>query len=101
MPEGFRLYSTWCHAEQTGIPPSSSSLRAICFLEKAETNQAIRLTERGEILNRLLPCLIRPFIDAEWWEKTLAMIDLLIQQVPAYRLLFDRSGRIVPVLRNL
>lgn len=97
-PDGFRLYGTWSHGDVSDISPASAPLKAICFLEKAETNQAILLTDRRSILSRLLPCLIQPFSDADWWGKSLATIDLLLQQVPAYRLLFDRSGRIAPVV---
>jgi len=101
MPEGFRIYSTWCNLDMPDTPPVSSPLRAVFFLEKAKTNRAILLTDRREILGRLLSCLIKPFTDAEWWNKTLAMADLLIAQTPAYRLLFDRSGSVVQTLRKL
>lgn len=101
MPEGFRLYGTWCHSDVPEISPTSAPVKAICFLEKADTNQAIPLTDRREILGRLLPCLVKPYVDAEWWQKTLSTVDSLIETVPAYRLLFDRSGRIVKELREL
>jgi len=101
MPQGFRIYSTWCNLDMPDTPPVSSPLRAVFFLEKAETNQAILLTDRREILSRLLPCLIKPFTDADWWSKTLAMADLLIGETPAYRLLFDKSGGVAQTLRKL
>jgi len=101
MSDGFRIYSTWCNLNMPDIPPVSPPLRAVFFLEKAATNQAIPITDRREILGRLLPCLVKPYVDAQWWEKILSTVDLLIESVPAYRLLFDRSGGVMKTLREL
>jgi len=101
MPDGFALFSTWCQFDLPTIDPITARLRAVCFIEKSETNRAILLTDRQEILRRLIPCLVKPFTDAEWWNMTLTMIDLLVQQVPIYRLPFNHSGRIAEILSAL
>lgn len=101
MPEGFRIYGTWCHGDVPDISPMSVPLHALCFIEQAETNEAIRITDPREIVGRLMSCLVKPFTPAEWWTKTLAVVEALVREVPAYRLLRDQSGRIVDVLRTL
>lgn len=102
MPDGPRIYGTWCNRGTIPImSPASAPLRALCFIEQADTNEAIPITDPQEILRRLLPRIVKPLADAAWWEKTLAIVDDLIRTVPAYVLRRDLSGKVVDVLRNL
>jgi hypothetical protein len=48
-----------------------------------------------------LPLLIKPLVTADWWEKTLAVVEKLVREVPAYRLQFDKSGKIKEIIREL
>jgi len=102
MPDGPRIYGTWCNRGMIRImSPASAPLQALCFVEQADTNEAIPITDPQEILRRLLPRIVKPLADTEWWEKTLAIVDELIHKVPAYLLRRDLSGNVVDVLRNL
>ena len=101
MADGFHISGTWCHGTVSDISPATVPLHALYFIEQAQTNAAIPLTDRREVLARLLPCLIRPLATADWWTKTLACVEGLLREVPAYRLLLDRSGCIADVLRTL
>jgi len=101
MADGYHISGTWCHGTVADISPATAPLRALYFIEQAQTNAAIPLTNRRELLARLLPCLIRPLATADWWTKTLTCVEGMLRDVPAYRLLLDRSGSIAEVLRAL
>jgi len=100
-PEGFKIYGTWSHGDVPDVSANSAPLKAILFLEKADENRLIPLEDRKEVAKRLLSCLIRPFVTIDWWEKTLALIQKLAEQVPCYRLKFDKSGAVADILRKL
>ncbi len=100
-PAGFRVYGTWSHGESPLVSPASAPLRAILFLDKAAENRLTPLADRREVTRRLLACLIKPFVTADWWEKTLALVEQLAREAPAYALRFDRSGTVVELLREM
>lgn len=100
-PEGFRIHGSWSHGEVPIVSPSSAPLKAICFLQQAETNAAEPISQKTEILRRLVPCLIKPLETAEWWDKVLQTVEDITNEVPCYRLEFDKSGKVVEVLRAL
>lgn len=102
-PDGYRVYGNWCQnfSKVTELSAASAPLRALCFIEQAETNRAIPLTDPREVLGRLLPRVVKPLVTRDWWEKTLATVEDLLHTVPAYRLQRDLSGRVVEVLRAL
>jgi MoaA/NifB/PqqE/SkfB family radical SAM enzyme len=99
-PEGFRVHGTWSHGEVPLVSAGSAPLRAILFLEQATENRLISL-DGNEIVPRLLACLIKPFVTADWWEKTLDLVQQMAQEVPCYALRFDKSGAVVQVLKQL
>jgi len=99
-PHGFRIHGTWSHGEVPVVSAASAPLRAILFLEKAGHNHLIPIDDRKEIVHRLLPCIIKPLVTADWWDKTLDVAERIAAEVPAYRLQFDRSGRVVDVLEG-
>ncbi|MDD5097588.1 MAG: radical SAM protein [Candidatus Omnitrophica bacterium] len=100
MPQGFKIYGTWSHGTVPDISAGSAPLKAIMFLEKAEVNELIALEDKKEITRRILACLIRPFVNVDWWEKTLLLTDRLVQTIPCYLLKFDKSGKIVDLLKK-
>jgi MoaA/NifB/PqqE/SkfB family radical SAM enzyme len=99
-PDGFRIHGTWSHGEVPDCSPNSAPLRAILFLVKDTKNQLIAITDKAEVSRRLLACLIKPFVTAEWWQKTLTVIEQIANEVPCYEMHFDKSGQIVDVLRR-
>jgi radical SAM protein with 4Fe4S-binding SPASM domain len=96
--DGFYLYGTWSHGEIPSVSPGPAPLRGIYFLEKSEENNIISLYDKKEIVKRLLPCIIKPFVTSDWWEKTLTVIEKVSSEVPCYILRFDKSGKIVEKL---
>ncbi len=100
-PEGFKIYGTWSHGDVPDVSASSAPLRAIMFLEKAIENRLMPLEDKKEITRRILACLIRPFVTVDWWEKTLLLMDKIAQEIPCYVLRFDKSSRVIDILRKL
>jgi MoaA/NifB/PqqE/SkfB family radical SAM enzyme len=100
-PQGFRIHGTWSHGELPDVSPAGAPLRAILFLEKASTNELIPLVDKREQLARVLSHVVKPFVTADWWEKTLDLAGMIAAEVPAYRLRFDQSGQVVDLLKQL
>ncbi|MEI7824928.1 MAG: radical SAM protein [Chlorobiaceae bacterium] len=99
--DSWQVYGTWSHGDVPLVSSADAPLRAICFIEQAKENCITHLTDRKEITRRLLACLIRPFLTADWWEKTLDLIEPMAQQVPCYVMRFDKSGLIVGEIEKL
>ena len=83
------------------VSPNSAPLHAIFFLEQSKENQIIPLTAKKEIFKRLVACLIKPFETADWWEKELTLIEKTSKEVSCYRMLFDKSGKVVEQIKLL
>jgi hypothetical protein len=100
ISQGFKIYGTWSHGTVPDISAGSAPLKAIIFLEKSGVNELIALEDKKEITRKILACLIRPFVNVDWWEKTLLLADKLVQTVPCYLLKFDKSGKVVDLLKK-
>jgi hypothetical protein len=100
-PKGFKIYGTWSHGDVPDISANAAPLKAILFLQKAKTNKITIINNKKEITKRLLPCLIKPFVTVDWWEKTLLVVEKVIDTVPCYVLEFDKSGKVIEILKQL
>jgi len=100
-PEGFRIHGTWSHGELPDVSPADAPLRAVLFLEKAGVNELIPITAKRERLVQVLAHVVKPLVTADWWEKTLGLAEKMADEVPAYRLRFDKSGAVVDLLKQL
>lgn len=98
--EGFRIHGTWSHGDIPIVSNNEAPLKAVLFLEKSDENKIIPLTDKKEVTRRLLPRLMRPLITADWWEKSLATTEMLVDEVPAYIMKFDKTGNIRKVIRK-
>jgi len=97
----FKIYGTWSHGEVPEVSPNFAPLKAILFLEQARENRLIPLDDKKEVVRKLLACLIKPLVTAEWWKKMFTLVERIAQEVPCYSLHFDKSGRIVDLLKRL
>jgi MoaA/NifB/PqqE/SkfB family radical SAM enzyme len=97
----WHVYGTWSHGEIPDVSPESAPLKAIFFLEKSDENNLLPLRDREEILLKLVACLIRPFADAGWWGNILPLVEDVCRNVPCFRMLFDKSGDIVPFIDKI
>jgi len=98
--QGFRLYGTWSHGDVDDVSSDSADVKAICFLKQAKENRLVRLEDKKIILKNRLACLVKPFVTAQWWNKTLDVITEIVRQVPCYELCFDKSGSVVTLLED-
>ena len=98
--DGWRVFGTWSHGDVPVVSGKDAPLRAICFIEKANENTLTPLTDRKEILRRLLSCVIRPFVTADWWNKTLDLMERMSGETPCYVMRFDKSGEIVDKIKE-
>jgi hypothetical protein len=100
-PDGFRIHGTWSHGEVPDVSAHSAPLKAILFLVKDTENRLVPIPDTREANRKMLACLIKPFVTAEWWEKTLAVMEQIAREVPCYDLHFDKSGQVVDLLKRL
>ena len=89
------------HGDVSDVSANSAPLTAILFLEKSDHNRLMPLNDKKDITKCLIDCVIRPFVTTEWWQKILSLVDIIASEVPCYALRFDRSGRVIDILRQL
>ncbi len=99
--DGWRVYGTWSHGDTRDVSQSCASLKGIIFLEQDKTNCIDRYTDRKNIWRMLLATLIKSTVTAQWWQKELDVIEQLINEVPFYKMRFDKTGAIIPELEKL
>lgn len=99
--DGFKIYGTWSHGDVPDVSANSAPLKAIFFLEKAKENRATLIKDKREMTKRLLSCLIRPFVTADWWEKELLLIEKIAAEVPGYILKFEKDKKVADLLEKL
>ncbi len=97
-PDGFRAHGCWSHGEIPQVSPKSAPLGGLIFLRHADGNRLIRLVEPADIMRRLLPCVIKPLMTANWWDRTLRLAEQLLRETPFYVLEYDLSGAAVGLL---
>ncbi|MCJ7483238.1 MAG: radical SAM protein [Thermodesulfovibrionales bacterium] len=97
----FNVYGTWSHGDLPDVSANFAPLRGLFFLEKAVENKITPLEDKNEILKRLLAVLIKPLITKDWWEKTFAVIEGILDETPCYILHFDKTERIIKLLEKL
>lgn len=100
-PAGWRVYGTWSHGDVPVVSSADAPIKGICFIEKDVVNQIEPLVDRKEIARRLLACLIKPLVTADWWDKTFDIVAGMVREVPCYRLKFDKSGAIVQEISRI
>jgi MoaA/NifB/PqqE/SkfB family radical SAM enzyme len=100
-PEGVRVHGTWSHGDVRDVSSASAPLRAILFLEQHQRNEVLPLTDRRETWRLLLATLVKPLVDADWWNKELDVLERIVADVPCFVMRFDRTGAIVDDLENL
>jgi uncharacterized Fe-S cluster-containing radical SAM superfamily protein len=98
---GFRVYGTWSHGEVPIVSSANAPLAAILFLRQSKENRIDPLTDRAAARRELLGTIIKPFVTADWWHKSLDTIEHIAKEVPCYEMRFDKSGAIVPEIEAL
>lgn len=96
-----RIYGTWSHGDLPLVSAGSAPLRSLLFLEQSKENRIESITDRNELLQRLLAVLIKPLVTRDWWEKTLSFLEELLLEVPCRILYFNRSDEVIQLLESL
>jgi hypothetical protein len=99
-PGGFRVHGSWSHGEVPDVSASDAPLRAIFFLEKSDTNQILPVPDRKACVRMLPFYIVKPLATADWWEKTLDLVEEIAREVPVFILKFDQSGAVKDLLRD-
>lgn len=99
--DGFRLHGTWSHGELPDVSPDSAPLKGIFFLNKSDQVEIKKIIDRKKIVKELLKCVIRPVADTGWWNKILDLLENIAEDVPCYDLYFDKSEKVVEVIKAL
>lgn len=97
----FRVFGTWSHGDVPDVCGASAPLKGIFFLHQSQACRVVAVGERRGVAPRLLACLVKPLVTADWWDKSLHLVADLVCSVPAYELYFDRSGAVVDKLRRI
>ena len=99
--DDIRVHGCWSHGEVPIVSAASAPLGAVLFLRKATTNRVVPLVKSEEILRQLVPCVIKPLVTADWWERTLDVVGRIVSDVPCYVVEFDKSGAVVALVHDL
>ena len=100
-PEGFRIYGTWSHGDVAEVSANSAPLKAILFLEQAKHNRLVPIEDKRQRFKKVVPYLIKPLETRDWWDRMLYLIQRIANEVPCYSLHFDKSGRVIDLLKEL
>lgn len=98
LVDGWHVYGTWGHGDESEVSPASAPLRGIFILKQSSTNAIRPIDDRGVVVKYMLMTLFRPFMTAAWWKKMLEIINILVKEIPVYEMYFDKSGKIVEIL---
>jgi MoaA/NifB/PqqE/SkfB family radical SAM enzyme len=100
-PEGLRIHGTWSHGDLADVSAGSAPLCAILFLEKADANRLVPVKKGIAAARLLAQHVVKSLVTADWWEKILALMEQMAREVPAYRLEFDKSGRMAEAVMKI
>ena len=98
---GFRVYGTWSHGEVPIVSSANAPLAGIIFLHQSTDNRIDPLLDPSVARRALMGTIIRPLATADWWDKSLDLIEQIVAEVPFYDMYFDKSGAIVPLIEKL
>ena len=99
--DGWQVYGSWSHGDVPDVSASSAPLHAVFFIHQSTENRIERITDRSIIREKFIVNLVKPFVTADWWEKTLDMLEIMVKEIPCYDMMFDKSGDIVQEIRKI
>jgi MoaA/NifB/PqqE/SkfB family radical SAM enzyme len=96
----FKIHGTWWSSGMPDVSLDEAPLKRIFFLKKAPNNHIEPVTGTMNIMKRFIPCLVKPFETADWWQKMLTLLEQIAHEIRCYDLYFDKSGKIVDVIAD-
>ena len=97
----YSLSGTWSHGDVTDVSSKTAPLKGIFFLDQSDKNQLEPIQDEIKIFESLLACLIRPLETRDWWEKSLDVLTMISQEVPCWKLRFNKNGEVVDLIKGL
>ena len=94
----FKIYGTWWSNYVPDVSLAEAPLKRIFFLNKSSDNRIEPVSGTMKAVKRLIPCLIKPFETADWWQKMLTLFEQIVREVRCYDVYFDKSGKIVDII---
>jgi hypothetical protein len=70
-------------------------------LEQDKQNGLRPIERKQEVMRRLLACLVKPLVTADWWDNMLSLVATATREIPCYILHFNKSGEVVDLLQEL
>ena len=98
--KGFRIHGTWGHGEVPEVSANSGPLKGIFFLRKAHENRIVPTGDPRVVIGELSACLIKSFVTADWWDKMLSLVEMMVREIPCYSLYFNKSGKIADLIEE-
>jgi hypothetical protein len=98
---GYKIHGNWSHGTLPIVSPSSAPVKGIFFLEQSNDNKIIPSQSSMENIKKILGCLIKPLESKDWWNKIFDLTEDIVQNIPCYRLQFDKSGKIYNELMKI
>lgn len=97
---GWQVHGTWSHGEESEVSALSANLMSIFVVSQDTNNFIIPIPDKSQIVKSLLFTLLRPHMTKSWWDKEMIIMNRLIKEIPVYEMHFDRSGKIIPILKD-
>ena len=97
LADGWELYGSWNYSGWGTASKNSAKIGGIYFINQAKKNEIVPMAKK-EAAIKLLDYIVRPIETAEWWNKTLEIVDKFVSDNDFYNLFFDKSGEIVNIL---
>lgn len=97
----FKIHGTWSHGDVAEVSSEPAPLHSIMFLEQASENCLIPLNDKKHIIEKLLACLIKPFVTTHWWDNMFTLIEQISCEIPCYTLKFKNDDSVLNLLHQL
>jgi len=99
-PAGMMIHGSWSHGEVSDVSAVKAPLAAIFYLKKARENKIFPVEKKQEKVKYLLAFMIKPFVEFGYWNRMFDLVEDIVFHVPIYWLYFDKSGKIVDLLKD-
>jgi len=96
----FMASGSWIHPGVTSESNCTQKLYAVFFIEQAKNNSIEPINGIVEKNHRAMKSLVKNFFLKKQWDTTLGLIYDFVKQVPFYKLKFDLTGKIYPIISD-
>ncbi len=98
--EGYFIHGTWSHGDLPEVSSKRVPLKGLFFLNQSRQTEYERITDKKDIVYRLLDHFIKAMSTPRWWGKMMDFSSRISSEVPCYDLYFDKSETVIHKLRS-